>query len=249
MQGRNLCWWPGVARGYLNQPALTAERFIPDLFLGKGEGRLYRTGDLGRWRPDGLIEYLGRVDRQVKIRGMRVELEEIESKLLSYPGMHQAIVITDESGSGDLRLVAYVVGKSGTVLTASELRTYLSDLLPDYMIPTAFVVMDTFHVTPNGKLDRRALPRPNLKAMVTRPYYAPEGTTETSIADLWQDLLDVERIGRHDHFFELGGHSLLGVTMVSRLHQGIGIQVDLQTLFRYPILCDFALRVVALKGC
>ncbi|WP_332690623.1 non-ribosomal peptide synthetase, partial [Devosia sp.] len=198
----------GVARGYLNRPELTAERFLADPFSTDSQARMYKTGDLGRWLPDGTIEYLGRNDFQVKIRGFRIELGEIEAHLAACHGVREALVLAREDNPGDKRLVAYLLAQSGAVLDAATLRTALAGLLPDYMVPAAFVTLDSFPLTPNGKLDRQALPAPDRDAVVTRSYEAPQGDVETAIAAIWQELLGIERVGRHDHFFELGGHSL-----------------------------------------
>ncbi|WP_240326468.1 AMP-binding enzyme, partial [Pseudomonas syringae] len=169
----------------------------------------YRTGDLGRWRADGALEYAGRNDFQVKIRGFRIELGEIESALLACAGVREAVVIAREDNPGESasrRLVAYVCGEP---TSAEELRARLLDRLPEYMVPSAFVQMDTLPLTTNGKLDRRALPAPGQDALASRAYEAPQGEVEQAIAGIWQELLHVERVGRHDGFLELGGHSLL----------------------------------------
>ncbi|MGY2420994.1 non-ribosomal peptide synthetase, partial [Pseudomonas tolaasii] len=192
-----------VARGYLNRPDLTAERFLNDPF---SEGRLYRTGDVGRFLPDGNIEYLGRNDDQVKIRGLRIELGEIQARLGEFPQILEATVLAREDVPGDKRLVAYYTGEPA----ASEaLRTHLLEQLPEFMVPQVFVHLDAFPLSPNGKLDRKALPAPDMAALRTREYEAPQGDTEIALAQLWAELLNVERVGRHDNFFELGGHSLL----------------------------------------
>jgi hypothetical protein len=216
----------GVARGYLNRPELTAERFIADPFGGESGGRLYKTGDLGRYRTDGAIEYLGRNDFQVKIRGFRVELGEIESRLQGCAGVRDAVVVAREDVPGDKRLVAYVVGEPEVELSASTLREALSSVLAEYMVPSAYVMLPSLPLTPNGKLDRRALPAPDASAVVSRAYEAPLGEVEEAIAQVWQELLGLERVGRHDQFFELGGHSLLAIQVVSRLRQRQPHQLD-----------------------
>ncbi|WP_235570028.1 non-ribosomal peptide synthetase, partial [Lysobacter sp. Root916] len=207
----------GVARGYLNQPALTAERFVRDPFSAAPQARMYKTGDLGRWLPDGNIEYLGRNDFQVKIRGFRIELGEIEARLAGCAGVREAVVLAREDEPGDKRLVAYLTADTGADLSVAELRTRLSAQLPDYMVPSAFVVLDAFPLTPNGKLDRKALPAPDATSLMRREYEAPQGEIEQELAEVWQSLLNIEQVGRHDHFFELGGHSLLVVAMTTRL--------------------------------
>ncbi|HJU37973.1 MAG TPA: amino acid adenylation domain-containing protein, partial [Tahibacter sp.] len=199
----------GVARGYLNRPALTAERFIADPFR-TGE-RLYKTGDLGRRLPDGTLEYLGRNDFQVKIRGFRIELGEIEAKLAACDDVREAVVVAREDVPGDKRLVAYLIANAE--LSLSDLRHQLAQSLPDYMLPSAFVTLDTLPLTANGKLDRQALPAPDQGAVVARAYQPPVGATEAAIAAIWCDLLGLDRVGRDDHFFELGGHSLRVVSL------------------------------------
>ncbi|WP_187652313.1 amino acid adenylation domain-containing protein, partial [Xenorhabdus sp. TS4] len=209
----------GIARGYLNRPELTAERFLVDPFSPNPDDRMYKTGDLGRWRPDGNIDYLGRNDFQVKLRGFRIELGEIETQLMQCHGVREAVVIAREDEPGQKRLVAYLRPQAGAKLVPAELRQQLARHLADYMLPTAFVMLETFPLTPNGKLNRQALPAPDDSAVVTRSYEAPIGDIETALAQIWQDLLGLARVGRHDHFFELGGHSLLAVQLVARIRQ------------------------------
>ncbi|MGI8443339.1 non-ribosomal peptide synthase/polyketide synthase [Pectobacterium versatile] len=232
----------GVARGYLNRPELTAERFIPDPFSDRPGARLYKTGDLARWLPDGSIEYLGRNDFQVKLRGFRIELGEIEARLMQCTGVQEAVVVAREDSPGDTRLVAYLCPLPGIELMPAELRQQLSTHLADYMIPSAFVMLDTFPLTPNGKLDRKALPAPDQTAVVSHGYEAPQGEVETKLAHIWQTLLGLERIGRYDHFFELGGHSLLAVQLLNHMREQ-GMEVSLATLFSHPTLCDLAFVV------
>ncbi len=215
-----------VARGYLNRPELTAERFLKDPFSG---GRMYRTGDLGRHLPDGTIEYLGRNDDQVKIRGLRIELGEIQARLLEHPQVHEAAVV-----ARDDRLVAYYTGGR-----AAALREHLLQHLPDFMVPALFVHLDALPLSPNGKLDRKALPAPGNEALTLREYEAPVGATETLLAQLWAELLNVERVGRQDNFFELGGHSLLAVSLIGRLRQE-GMEADVRALFEQPTLAGYA---------
>ncbi|HEX8429811.1 MAG TPA: amino acid adenylation domain-containing protein, partial [Longimicrobium sp.] len=220
-----------VAHGYLNRPGLTAERFVVDPFSAEPGARMYRTGDLARWRADGAMEYLGRNDFQVKIRGHRVELGEIEARLAEHADVRESAVLAREDAAGDTRLVAYVVGDAH----ADELRTYLAEHLPDYMVPAAYVRLDALPLTPNGKLDRKALPAPEGDAFATREYEAPVGVTEEALAELWSSVLGVERVGRWDHFFELGGHSLLAVRVISRARQALGVEVALGDLFARPV--------------
>ncbi|MBS9426318.1 non-ribosomal peptide synthetase, partial [Photorhabdus caribbeanensis] len=227
----------GVACGYLNRPELTAERFLPDPFSDKPDARLYRTGDLARYLPDGNLEFLGRNDQQVKIRGFRIEPGEIEARLMEHPMVSEAVVLVLGDGQ-DKRLVAYVVAEENEELV-NRLRTHLSAVLPDYMVPTAFVRLDAFPLTPNGKLDRRALPAPGEEAISRQIYAAPSGEMETTLAAIWRELLGVERISRYDNFFALGGHSLLAVRMMNRI-AALGIELPLSTLFTFPSLMAFA---------
>ncbi|ERT10192.1 non-ribosomal peptide synthetase, partial [Photorhabdus temperata] len=227
----------GVARGYLNRPELSAERFIPDPFSPVSGARMYRTGDLARYLPDGDLEFLGRNDQQVKIRGFRVELGEIETRLLEYPAVQEAAVLAREDGQ-DKRLVAYVVAEANDGLVAC-LREHLSAILPDYMIPAAFVRLDSFPQTPNGKLDRRALPVPGEEAFARQIYEAPQGETEIALAAIWCEVLGIEQISRHDNFFALGGHSLLAVRMMNRI-AALGVELPLSVLFEMSTLTAFA---------
>ncbi|WP_256347747.1 non-ribosomal peptide synthetase, partial [Pseudomonas gingeri] len=207
----------GVARGYLNRPELTAERFIADPFSGRAEARLYKTGDLGRWLADGSLEYLGRNDDQVKIRGFRIELGEIEARLAACDGVREAVVIAREDEPGDQRLVAYIIAHDGRKPLAADLRGQLLLTLADYMVPSAFVLLERFPLTTNGKLDRKALPAPDQAALSSRAFVAPQGEVELALARIWAEVLKVERVGRHDNFFELGGHSLLAVKLIERM--------------------------------
>ncbi|WP_457810281.1 amino acid adenylation domain-containing protein [Rhizobium ruizarguesonis] len=236
----------GVARGYLNRPDLTAERFLADPFSGKAGARMYRSGDLARYLPDGNLEFLGRNDDQVKIRGFRIEPGEIAARLLEHELVGDAAVVAHADAAGDKRLVAYVVVKmtdgsaeaDGAGLAAS-LRAHLGGLLPDYMVPSAFVRLEALPLTVNGKLDRKALPVPDDDAYARRAYEAPQGEIETLLAGIWAELLGVERVGRHDNFFELGGHSLLAVQMMERLRR-LSLGVEVRTVFAKPMLADLA---------
>jgi len=204
--------------------------------------RMYKTGDLARYRTDGNLEFLGRNDFQVKIRGFRIELGEIEARLAECADVRDSVVVASKEASGEKRLVAYVVpadhAANATSLAAS-LRAYMTARLPDYMVPSAFVRMESLPLNPNGKLDRDRLPAPDGEAYAQSVYEAPEGDLEVAVAMVWQELLSVERIGRNDNFFELGGHSLLAVRMVEQLRQE-NIKVDVGSLFVYPVLSDFA---------
>ncbi|CAI1752069.1 non-ribosomal peptide synthetase [Serratia marcescens] len=233
---------PGVALGYLNRAELTAERFLADPF-NPGE-RMYRTGDLARYLPDGNIDYLGRNDRQVKIRGFRIECGEIEARVAGHPAVREAVV--DVLGEADTkRLVAWVVPEADAdrQTLAVTLRQYLAGMLPEFMLPAAWVALDTLPLTPNGKLDRRALPEPQEDAYVREVYAEPEGELETLLAGIWRELLGLERVGRHDNFFELGGHSLLAVKLMAQLRR-VGLSAGVQTLFTAPTLSTLAQTLV-----
>ena len=232
----------GVARGYQGRPALTAERFVPDPWGDTG-ARLYRTGDLGRWLSDGTIEFLGRTDHQVKVRGFRIEPGEIEARLLEHPGVCEVVVLVREDTPGEKRLVAYVVGDETS--GADVLRAHLGERLPAYMVPAAYVHLPVLPLNPNGKVDRRALPAPADDAFARRGYEAPVGETEPALAEIWSDIVGVDRVGRHDHFFELGGHSLLAVQVISRVRQVLQADVALGELFTRPVLADFARELEA----
>ncbi|WP_458259120.1 amino acid adenylation domain-containing protein, partial [Burkholderia pseudomallei] len=256
-------------RGYLNRPELTRERFIDDPFVAGG--RLYKTGDLARWRTDGRLEYLGRNDFQVKIRGFRIELGEIEAQLAKVAGVREVVVLARDSASEvhdsatehatpdalspspetstatatatatEKRLVAYYTGDADVV----ALRAQAAQHLPSYMVPSAYVRLDAWPLTPNGKLDRRALPAPADDAYARAEYEAPQGAKEEALAAIWRELLHVERVSRHDNFFELGGHSLLAVQLVSRLRQALSVEVALSTVFDAPVLSALAERLEA----
>ncbi|MDR8368245.1 amino acid adenylation domain-containing protein, partial [Pseudomonas sp. JL3] len=233
----------GVARGYLNQPELSAERFIVDPFSSAPNARLYKTGDLGRWLASGALEYLGRNDFQVKIRGLRIEIGEVEAALALCPGVREVVVIAREDNPeqpDNKRLVAYLCGQPAS---AEQLRSELLKHLPEYMVPSAFVHLDALPLTANGKLDRRALPAPGQESLANRAYEAPQGDTEIAIAGIWQTLLGLEQVGRHDGFLELGGHSLLTVQLQARLHQNLGVEIDLRTLFAQTSLSTLAQQV------
>ncbi len=237
----------GVARGYLHRPQLTAERFVVDPFSSMPGARMYRSGDLGRYLADGEVEFLGRNDQQVKIRGFRIELGEIEDRLANHPAVAEAVVLAMGEGH-DKRLVAYLVAQAGLAEPASlvgVLRAHLAAELPDYMVPAAFVRLDAFPLTLNGKLDRQALPDPDDRAYARRAYEVPRGETETTLAALWRELLGVDRIGRHDHFFELGGHSLIAIQLLGRVGQSFHAALPLASLFNHPTLAGLATDIDA----
>ncbi|MCF5427731.1 non-ribosomal peptide synthetase, partial [Pseudomonas syringae] len=230
----------GVARGYRNRDDLTAERFLKDPFSPQPAARMYRTGDLGRYLPDGNIQYLGRNDDQVKIRGFRIELGEIDACLAKHPAVQDAVVTAREDVPGDKRLVAYYTAQSAQTEPAIDsLRGWLLGQLPAYMVPVAYVRLDALPLTPNGKLDRKALPAPGEGALISRGYEAPQGEREILIAEIWQALLGVSQVGRHDHFFELGGHSLLAVSLMERMRQE-GLEAEVKSLFEHPTLLEYA---------
>jgi amino acid adenylation domain-containing protein len=234
----------GLARGYLNRPELTAERFIPNPFSNEPEARLYKTGDLARYLPDGNIEFLGRIDEQVKIRGFRIELGEIEAVLGQHPKVQDSVVIAQPDHLSGKRLVAYVVPYQAQVPTPSELRRFLKQKLPDYMVPAAFVELESMPLTPNGKVDRRALPAPDQeRPELEEGFVAPRIPTEEILAVIWAEVLRVKQVGIHDNFFELGGHSLLATQVISRLRQAFGIELRLQTLFEAPTLGELSERL------
>ena len=236
---------PGLARGYLGRPALTAERFVPDPFSGESGARLYRSGDLARWTGDGTLEYRGRIDQQVKVRGFRIELGEIESALLGRPGVTSAAVVARGEG-GDAALVAYVVGE-GEAASPHALRDALRERLPDYMVPAVFVPVDRIPLTANGKLDRRALPDPDVAAPGER-HVAPRTPAEEVLAGIWAEVLGVARVGVEDGFLALGGHSLLATRVVSRARVALGVEISLRSLLEGSTVAGLARRVEEARG-
>ncbi|HET9229069.1 MAG TPA: amino acid adenylation domain-containing protein, partial [Thermoanaerobaculia bacterium] len=241
--GAGELWLGGVhlARGYHERPDLTAERFVPDPWSGEAGSRLYRTGDRVRHLPDGSLEFLGRLDHQVKLRGYRIELGEIEAALARHPGVREAVVLAREDEPQRKRLVAYVVSALEPAPSAEDLRDDLRRSLPEYMIPAAFVTLAELPTTANGKLDRGALPVPEWSAGTG--FTAPQTPTEEILAEIWSAVLGVSRVGREDSFFDLGGHSLLATQMVSRLREMRGVELSLRTLFEKPRLADLARAV------
>jgi len=229
----------GVARGYLGRPDETAEKFLADPFSPETGARMYRTGELGRWRPDGELEFIGRQDDdQVKIRGFRIELGEIEGCLLACHGVGEAAAALFDRACSK-QIAAYVTARHGQSMDVDGLRAELSKQLPDYMLPSAFVQLDRLPLTHNGKLDRAALPEPQANDLGLRPYEAPQGEVEQTIAEIWQELLDQPRIGRHDNFFDLGGHSLLVVSLVERLRKK-GLVGEVSAIFGASTLIGYA---------
>ena len=223
----------GLARGYLNRPDLTAERFVPNPFSQSPISRLYRTGDLCRWRADGNLEYLGRIDHQVKLRGFRIELGEIESVLANHSSIAQCVVILREDRPGDKRLVAYYIASGETLPSIAQLREHLQASLPEYMIPSAFVLLDALPLTASGKIDRRGLPAPDLKDIDAQEHYTPpRNGIEEQLVEIWQEVLGINQIGIHANFFALGGHSLLAVRLFARIEKAFGRKLPLAILFR-----------------
>jgi amino acid adenylation domain-containing protein len=230
-----------VARGYLGRPALTAERFLPDPHADRAGARMYRSGDLARWLPDGNLELLGRADDQVKVRGQRVELGEIEAALQSHPGVTGAVVVVQGDGQGGQRLVAHVVGRS----TGSELREHLAARLPAFMVPSAYVSLERIPLTPNGKVDRRALPPAGGEALVPTGACTPLATpVERALGEIWARVLGVQQAYRDSHFFEDGGHSLLGIRLVSEI-RALGVELSVRALFDHPTLAALAAQIEA----
>ena len=236
-----------VGLGYLKRPELTAEKFIPDPFRPAPDAHLYRTGDLARYLPDGAIDYLGRIDQQVKIRGFRIELGEIEAVLNRHPAVRESVVVAVTHGSGDKRLAAYVVSSGTEPIAVKELREHLQASLPEYMVPAAFTVMNALPLSPNGKVDRRALPAVDftVAAGSSGEYAAPQTSTEELLAQLWGGALGVERVGRHDDFFQLGGHSLLAAQLASRVRTVLGVELPVRRIFEHPTLEALAARIDA----
>ena len=230
----------GLALGYLNQPQQTAERFVRNPFSSDPEARLYRTGDLARFLPDGNIEFMGRIDAQVKIRGFRVEPAEIESVLRRHPGVDEAAIVSYESEPGEKKLAAYVVSRSRT--RTEDLRAFLTQELPEHMVPSAFVLVDSLPLTPNGKLDVRALPAPHQQAQI-RESVAPRNADEEKLATIWREVLKRDAVGVTDNFFELGGHSLLATQIISRIRNTFRVQMPLHSFLQNPTIASLAEQI------
>ncbi|MEA2174580.1 MAG: hypothetical protein QOD00_2172, partial [Blastocatellia bacterium] len=225
----------GVARGYLNRPALTAEKFIPHPFSDEPGARLYRTGDLARYLPDGNLEFLGRIDHQVKILGYRVEIGEIEAVLKEHPSIGETFVMDYLDASGDRRLVAYLVAGAEPAPPVSDLRRFLQEKLPDYMIPSSFMWLDALPLSASGKVERRLLPAPeHSRQRAGEAYVAPHNEIEQTIATVWQEVLQVAQVGIHDNFFDLGGDSIRVYEVHNKLRERLSVQLSILDLFRYP---------------
>jgi amino acid adenylation domain-containing protein len=236
----------GLARGYLDHPALTAERFVPDPFGAEQGRRLYKTGDLMRWLPNGQIEFVGRNDFQIKVRGFRVELGEIESVLRAHESVREAVVVARTDARGDAYLTAYVVAARGPLPAAGELRAFLKEKLPEYMLPSVYVVLDKLPLTPHGKVDRQALPRPEgTERELDVPFVAPRNAIEEVLAEVFGEVLRVERVGVNDNFFDLGGHSLLATQLVSRVRKDFQPDLPLRKIFEAPTVAALAALLVA----
>ena len=232
----------GLALGYWNRPELTAERFVENRLAPEKSGRLYRTGDLGRWRADGELEYLGRVDGEVKLRGMRIELGEIESVLGTHDGIREAAVELVDEGA-EARLVAYLAPANGDVLQARELRRHLRAKLPEHMVPARYVVLEQLPLLPSGKVNRRALHGAGGTLLSEQAMTVPRTATELALAEIWKELLKVEEVGADQNFFELGGHSLLVLQVMARIRHKFGLELPVRTMFEEPTIAGLAAAV------
>jgi len=234
----------GLAAAYVDRPALTAEKFVPNPFGNVPGSRLYRSGDLVRMQPDGNIDFIGRIDHQVKIRGFRIEPGEIENRLVEYPAVVEAVVVSSDMMNGMKHLIAYVVPGSSQTFEKNDLRGFLAKTLPAYMLPSSFVILDALPLTPNGKVDRQALPAPSLSNSSTNPDFIPPGTElEVEMAKIWQDVLGVDAPGIHDNFFEAGGDSLTATRFISRVHKVIGVTLSLNVLFDFPTISGVSMTI------
>lgn len=235
----------GLARGYLNRPELTTENFIPNPFSDTPKARLYKTGDLARYLADGNIEFLGRTDYQVKIRGFRVELSEVEMVLSQYPALKESVVLVREDIPNEKRLVAYIVPEEQQSPTVSELHGFLKVILPDYMLPSAFVILDTLPLLPNGKVNRQALPVPDRsRPVLEETLVLPRNSVEERLAEIWTEILELDQVGIHDDFFELGGYSLLATQVVSQISGTFQVELPLRSLFETPTIAELAIKIM-----
>lgn len=239
----------GVARGYLNRPELTAEKFVPNPFGAAPHIRLYRTGDRVRYRPNGTLEFLGRLDDQIKLRGYRIELGEIEATLSQIEAVRAAVVVVQTDAPDIQRLVAYLVPyPQQPIPPIATLRHQLRQQLPDYMVPTAFVILDSLPLTPNGKVDRRALPALDAREPLGSDFVSPRSPLEAEVANLWAAVLRVPQVGVFDQFFELGGHSLLATQLIAQVQDQFQVQLPLRSVFESPVLADFAAQIAQAKS-
>ena len=239
----------GLARGYLNRSELTTEKFIANPFAAETTSRLYKTGDLARYLPDGNIEFLGRIDDQVKIRGYRIEPGEIETVMCQLATVQSSVIVVREDDPGDKRLVAYVVTRPEEAFNFPEVRKFLKQKLPEYMIPSAFVLLDELPLTSSGKIDRRALPVPDHdRRELARVYRGPRTATETTLVAIWREVLKLGQVGIDDNFFDLGGHSLLVVQIVSRIRKAFSVEIPLRALFEFPTIAEMAAVIVEYQG-
>jgi amino acid adenylation domain-containing protein len=234
----------GLAHGYLHRPELTAQKFISNPFNPNAASRLYKTGDLVSYQTDGTIEFLGRIDHQVKIRGFRIELGEIESALNQHPDVENSVVIVREDKPGDQRLVAYIVSKLQPEINTIELRSFLQEKLPSYMLPTAFVILDKLPLTPNDKVDRKALPAPEIGLEINQQKVLPRTPIEEQVAKIWTGILGLTQVGIYDNFFELGGHSLLATQLISKTRQVFQVELSVRRFFDLPTVALFAEEIV-----
>ena len=240
--GELLVGGDGLANGYLHQEELTAERFISDPFSNEPDARLYRTGDLVRWRADGELEFMGRLDHQVKVRGFRIEMGEIEAALLQHSAVRETVVVVREEEAGDKRIVAYVVPETEADIHMDAVREFLQGKLPGFMVPNAFVMLTTLPLGPSGKLNRRALPAPT-DAVIVQPdkFVAPQTPMEEQLVQAYRDVLQREKVGVYDHFFsDLGGHSLLATQLASLVRTRMNVQLPLRLFFEAPTVADLA---------
>jgi acyl carrier protein len=234
----------GLARGYSGRPELTAEKFVPHPYSKKAGARLYRTGDLVRYRSDGNIEFFKRMDQQVKVRGFRVELGEIESVLNDYWAIRESVVVDTKDSSGNTRLIAYIVFEDSVEATTSEILTFLQEKLPSYMLPSAFITIKEIPLTANGKVDRRALPQPEeIDVETSASFIAPRSEMEELVADIWREILGIKQVGVESNFFDLGGHSLLATRVMNRIRERCGVELPLRVLFETPTVASLAARL------
>jgi acyl-coenzyme A synthetase/AMP-(fatty) acid ligase/aryl carrier-like protein len=239
----------GVTWGYFRQPDVTADKYVPHPFSRTPGARLYRTGDLARYLPDGTIDFVGRTDSQVKIRGFRIELGEVEEMLGRHPGVRETVVVAREDVPGDKRLVAYLLPQSEQAPTTTDLHNYMRQKLPENMIPSAFILLDEWPLSPNGKVDRRALPAPDTaRPELKEAFVPPRNPIEAMLASIWIDVLRLEQVGVHDNFFQLGGHSLLATQIVSRVRETLQVDLSLPQIFEAPTITALAQLIEATTG-